>query len=142
MRTRAGMESHFMQGRCGGQSAGGGPDPQARGQLSSRRCAALLFLGVLLLAALLPGEQRKKFRLKEVNSSPDRMFKIVNMATLASSGKGNHQFEEVDEFVGVFSRGEVHKVPGDSVTQAGAGLNRHFAGGVAKRRAFLRGNTT
>lgn len=68
--------------------------------------------------------------------------KIANMATLASSGKANHQFEEVDEFVGVFSRGEVHKVPRDSITEAGAGLDRHLAGSVAKRRAFLHGNAT
>lgn len=68
--------------------------------------------------------------------------KIANMATLASSGKANYQFEEVDEFVGVFSCGEVHKVPRDSVTEAGAGLNRHLAGSVAKSGAFLHGNAT
>lgn len=56
-------------------------------------------------------------------------------------GGGDYQFEEVDEFVGVFSSGEVHKVSGDSVTQAGAGLNRHLAGGVAERQTFLLVNT-
>lgn len=66
--------------------------------------------------------------------------KIAN--TLASSGKGNHKFEEVDEFVGIFPRGEVHKVPRDSVTQGGAGLHRHLAGSGAKRRAFLHGKAT
>lgn len=56
--------------------------------------------------------------------------------------KGNYQFEEVDEFVGVFSGGEVHEVPRDPVAQAGAGLDRHLAGSVAKRRAFLHMNAT
>lgn len=49
----------------------------------------------------------------------------------------SYQFEEVDEFVGVFSGGEVHEVPRDSVPQTGTGLNRDLAGRVAKRRAFL-----
>lgn len=43
-----------------------------------------------------------------------------------------NQFEEVNEFVCIFSRGEVDKVPWDSVAQTGAGLNRHLTGGVAK----------
>lgn len=63
-------------------------------------------------------------------------------ANMDAPVEGDYQFEEVDEFVGVFSSGEVHKVSGDSVTQAGAGLNRHLAGGVAERRTFLLINTT
>lgn len=47
------------------------------------------------------------------------------------------QFKEVDEFVSVFSGGEVNKVAWDSVAQAGTGLHRHLAVGVAERRAFL-----
>lgn len=48
-----------------------------------------------------------------------------------------HQLEEVDELVGVFSSGEVDKVPRYPVAQAGAGLHRHLAGGVAERRPVL-----
>lgn len=48
-----------------------------------------------------------------------------------------HQLEEVQELVGIFPRGEVHKVPWDPVAQTGAGLHRHLAGGVAERRPVL-----
>lgn len=49
----------------------------------------------------------------------------------------SYQFEEVNEFVGVFSGGEVHKVPWDPVAQTGTGLHRHLAVCVAERRALL-----
>ena len=48
-----------------------------------------------------------------------------------------HQFEEVNEFVGILSRGQVHKVSGHSVAQARAGLNGDFTGGVTECRPLL-----
>lgn len=60
------------------------------------------------------------------------LFLLVRLFLLAFL-----QLEEVDEFVGVFSCGEVNKVPRDSVAQTGARLHRHFTGGVAERWALL-----
>lgn len=52
------------------------------------------------------------------------------------------QLEEVDEFVGVFSGGEVDKVSWDPVAQTRTGLHRHLAGGVAEGWAFLHTHTS
>ena len=56
---------------------------------------------------------------------------------LLCSGLFSHQFEEVDELVGVLAARQVHKVTGDPVAQTGARLDCHLAGGVAERRGLL-----
>lgn len=51
-----------------------------------------------------------------------------------------YQFEEVDELKGVFSGGEVNKVPWDPVAQTGTGLHCHLAGCVAESWTILNRN--
>lgn len=48
-----------------------------------------------------------------------------------------YQFEEVDEFIGIFSRGQVHKVSRHSVAEARTGLNSHFTGRITECRPLL-----
>lgn len=50
-----------------------------------------------------------------------------------------HQFEEVNELVGVLAGRQVHKVTRDAVAEAGAGLDSHLAGGVAECQVILCG---